>query len=140
MAKGKRIYTGEEFIASVFRATNEEAVIIGKRIFEEAYDWTSDPKALDILPRYIIQQMIDEGGGGSAALKFTLTADPNGDIDLSGLTDLNDVPMPIPGTLASSKAAYVGNTDFSQSLTYNPTTQVLSTYNGGETFDILITF
>lgn len=137
MAKGKRIYTGEEVKVKVYSTDEEIAIVVNKRSFAEAYDWTSDPQALDILPRYIIQQMIDDsGGGGSSALKFTLTTDINGDIDLSGQTG-----MPVSGTLATAKTAYIGDTDYSQSLTYNPTTQVLSTgFSVATLLDITITF
>lgn len=136
MAKGKRIYTGEEVKVKVYSTDEEIAIVVNKRSFAEAYDWTSDPQALDILPRYVVQQMIDEGGGGgSAALQFTLTTDINGDIDLSG-----QIGMPAVGTLASAKAAYDGDIDYSQSLTYNPTTQMLSTGVSETLLDITITF
>lgn len=74
-------------------------------------------------------------GGSSNVLEFTLTTDSSGDIDLSGQTG-----MPAAGTLASAKAAYDGDTDYSQSLTYNPTTQVLSTGVNSTELRILMTF
>lgn len=136
---GKVVVTCNEVIVdSILGTPLSDFVGVGKKLrYEDAYDWTSDPQDLDIPPRYVIQGMIDAGGGGGSSnvLEFTLTTDSNGDIDLSGQTG-----MPVAGTLASAKAAYDGDTDYSQSLTYNPTTQVLSTGANSTVLNILMTF
>lgn len=133
---GKVVVTCNEIIVdSILGMPLSDFVGVGKKLrYEGAYDWTSDPQDLDIPPRYVVQQMIDEGGG-SSALKFTLTTDSNGDIDLSGQTG-----MPTSGTKATAKTAYDGYIDYSQSLTYNPTTQMLSTGVSETLLDITITF
>lgn len=84
---------------------------------------------------YVLRGTFETTGGGSAALQYTLTTDVNGDIDLSGQTG-----MPASGTKATAKTAYDGGTDYSQSLTYNPTTQLLSTGVSETLLDITITF
>lgn len=89
----------------------------------------------NITGQFMVNGVPISSGGGSTALKFTLTTDINGDIDLSGQTG-----MPSSGTLASAKSSYDGDTDYSQSLTYNPTTQVLSTGLRETLLDITITF
>lgn len=62
------------------------------------------------------------GGGGSSALTFTLNVDIDGFVDLSGQTG-----MPVSGTMPSAIRAYSEDVDYSQSVSYTPSTQVLYT-------------
>lgn len=119
MAKGKRILTGEQVKVKVYSSDEDIAIVVNKRQFAEAYDWTSNTDPLDIVPRYVIDQMIADAGG-STALTFTEEVDSDGNVDLSGKTG-----MPIAGTIPSALRVFSEDVDYSQSASYTPSSQIV---------------
>lgn len=82
-----------------------------------------------------VQQLIDDSGGGSAALTYTFTGSDvvDGAIDLTGQTG-----MPDAGTIPSGLRVYADDVDYSQSASFTPSTQIVFAGLTGDETDITI--
>lgn len=138
---GKVTVTCNELIVSEILGQSIDTIItVGNKLqYQEDNVFDEDRDIPDI---GTVKALIGQTPTSSApVLKFaTMATFDGGDIELAGLVDDNGVPVPESGVKLVTKAAYVGDLDISQSLTYNPTTQVLSTGYENSGIYLLLTF